>query len=61
MDQESIVSRSFSPFDSNTPPPLYLPLNIWICVTVDKMVEELKGKDDVLRKKVLVEINEDFH
>lgn len=25
------------------------------------MVEELKGKDDVLRKKVLVEINEDFH
>lgn len=25
------------------------------------MVEEMQGKDDVLRKKVLVEINEDFH
>ena len=25
------------------------------------MVEEMESKDDVLRKKVLTEINEDFH
>ena len=28
---------------------------------VEKMVEQMKTKDDVLRTKVLVEINEDFH
>jgi hypothetical protein len=28
---------------------------------VEKMCREMSGKDDVLRTKVLIEINEDFH
>jgi len=28
---------------------------------IDKMCREMSGKDDVLRTKVLTEINEDFH
>jgi len=28
---------------------------------LDKIVNQMKGDDIILRKKVLVEINEDFH
>lgn len=28
---------------------------------IEKMSREMAGKDDILRTKVLIEINEDFH
>jgi hypothetical protein len=28
---------------------------------IDKMCREMADKDDILRTKVLIEINEDFH
>lgn len=32
-----------------------------ITLFLEKMTREMSGNDDVLRTKVLVEINEDFH
>jgi hypothetical protein len=32
-----------------------------LLLCLDKMTSEMQSTDDVLRKKVLVEINEDFH
>lgn len=38
--------------------------NEWLrvtCFSVEQLDKDLKEPDDVLRKKVLIEINEDFH
>jgi hypothetical protein len=32
-----------------------------LAMRLDKIVNQMKGDDIILRKKVLVEINEDFH
>ena len=37
------------------------PIILQIEKPLDKMVEEMKSGDDVLRTKVLREINEDYH
>ena len=32
-----------------------------ILILIEKMCRELSGSDDILRRKVLIEVNEDFH
>ncbi|CDW75208.1 UNKNOWN [Stylonychia lemnae] len=63
--EETLSNTRFISFHRNQTNPEPMPLSTLTFAYGDqkyeKMCREMAGKDDVLRRKVLIEINEDFH